>query len=393
MSGARTRPRVRIGLERLIDEEQHRIRGRRIGLLAHHASFTPDLRFAAHALSDAGAKLERLFGPEHGLWGAAQDMIPVEGGVDPWLGTPVLSLYGNDEGSLRPAPELLEGLDALVIDLQDVGARYYTYAATAAMAVEACEAAGIEAIVCDRPNPIGGVAVEGNQVTPELRSFVGLYSVPQRHGLSFAELVLTYTGGLGTVMAMEGWRRAMWFDQTGLPWIPPSPNMPTLTTASLYPGQCLFEGTTLSEGRGTTTPFELIGAPDLVPFELAKALDELALPGVRFRPHVFMPTFQKHATEACGGVQLIVTDREALRPVALSVAILCTLAQRWPQALQWRTEAYEFVTDRLAIDLLLGEPGLRERIEAGQPWAEVVSGFSTHEQAFRERRREFLLYD
>ncbi|MFT7625705.1 MAG: hypothetical protein ACI9WU_004896 [Myxococcota bacterium] len=368
------------------------MRGRRVGLLAHHASFTADLRFAVEALQSAGANVVRLLGPEHGLWGAAQDMIPVDGGVDRWTGLPVVSLYGHDQLSLRPDPMVLDGLDVLVCDLQDVGARYYTYAATAAMTCEVAAEIGLEVLVCDRPNPIGG-AIEGNTVQPELFSFVGQYPAPQRHGLTIAELVRTYTGGLGTPIPMEGYRRGMWFDETGLPWIPPSPNMPTLGAATVYPGMCKLEGCTLSEGRGSTTPFELFGAPWIDPFRLAGALRDSGLEGVAFRPHVFEPTFQKHAREACGGVQIIVTQREALRPVRLGIEILCTLQRLWPEKLAWRTEVYEFEHNRLAIDLLLGVAGRREALEAGASVDELTADFAQYEAAWREQSQPWRLYD
>ncbi|HIA04924.1 MAG TPA: DUF1343 domain-containing protein, partial [Myxococcales bacterium] len=296
------------GLERLVQQQVSPLSDRKIGLLCHHASFTSDLIFAADTLTQAGGRIERLLGPEHGPWGTAQDMIPVGGGKDRWTGMEVVSLYGDNKQSLRPDPCVFEGLDLLVIDLQDVGARYYTYACTAAFAAEVAAEAGVEVILCDRPNPIGGLAMEGNLLQPDCASFVGMFPVLQRHGLTIAELVLATTDCEITVIPMDGWRRDMWFDQSGLPWIPPSPNMPSLTTAALYPGLCLLEGTTLSEGRGTTTPFEVFGAPFVEPFVLAKALNELNLPGVMARPHVFEPTFQKHALEECGGVQLIITD-------------------------------------------------------------------------------------
>jgi len=384
---------IRTGLDVLVSDQAHRVAGRRIGLVGHHASFTRDLVFAVDALRAAGANVVRLLGPEHGPWGTAQDMIPVDGGHDRWTDLPMVSLYGHDKASLRPDPQALTGLDALVIDLADVGARYYTYAATAAMVCEVAAEIGVETLVCDRPNPIGGVAIEGNVVEPALRSFVGMYSAPQRHGLTLGELVRTYTSGLGTVIEMDGWRRGMWFDETDLPWIPPSPNMPTLTTAAIYPGMCLIEGTILSEGRGTTTPFELVGAPFIDPFRLAEHLNAMALPGVQFRPHVFQPTFQKYAGQACGGVHILVTDRKALRPVHLGLSVVAAVQTLWPRDFAWRTEVYEFEADRLAIDLLLGEAGLREVLEGGGGADDVVAGWAAHEAAFAERRRRWLLYD
>lgn len=384
-------PAVRTGLDRLVTEFRDRLVGRRIGLLAHHASFTTDQRFAAHAINHAGGTVTRFFGPEHGLWGTAQDMIAVAGTHDPWTGLPLVSLYGDEEGSLRPRPEALAGLDLLVIDLQDVGARYYTYAATAAMAAEVAQSIDLEVLVLDRPNPIGG-RVEGNVLQPEMHSFVGMYDVPQRHGLSFGELVSLYSGGACEVIPMTGYRRDMWYDDTGLPWIPPSPNMPTLTTATIYPGMCLIEGTNLSEGRGTTTPFELVGAPFIDPFRFADALNALDLAGVRFRPHVFKPMFQKHAGSACGGVQIVVTDRGVLRPLRLGIAVLSVAFRLYPKDAAWRSEVYEFIGDRLAIDLLFGAPGIRERIEVGDDPNSIADTFLNDEAAFVERRKRWLIH-
>jgi uncharacterized protein YbbC (DUF1343 family) len=220
-----------------------------------------------------------------------------------------------------------------------------------------------------------------------------MFPVPQRHGLTIAELVLATTTCDLTVIPMDGWRRDMWFDETGLPWIPPSPNMPTLGTAALYPGLCLLEGTTLSEGRGTSTPFELFGAPFVDPFVLASELNGLGLPGVLMRPHVFEPKFQKHARQECGGVQLIVTQRDDLQPVRLGVAILTTLHKLWPDELQWRTEVYEFVSDRLAIDLLLGDMSLRPLLEKGASWEEVTASWSSQEDQWNEECQQWLLYE
>lgn len=384
---------VRSGLDVLTNEKSALIRGRRLGVLCHHASFTSSLEFAVTALRRAGGTVVRLLGPEHGPWGTAQDMVSVDGGEDPWTGLEMVSLYGSNLESLRPDPAVLDGLDALVIDLQDVGARYYTYACTAALAAEVAMEVGVEPIVCDRPNPIGGDAVEGNILKPECASFVGMYPVPNRHGLTFAEVVRAYISNDVPVVEMEGWERHMWYDQTGLPWIPPSPNMPTLTTAALYPGLCLIEGTEVSEGRGTTTPFELIGAPFINPFELASALNALPMAGVQARPHVFQPMFQKYQGQVCGGVQLIVANRHQMKPLRLGIQILCTLRALYPEQFKWRSETYEFVSDRLAIDLLLGEFGLSTLIDEGASWREVCAGFATAEATWLEERREYLIYD
>jgi uncharacterized protein YbbC (DUF1343 family) len=385
--------RVRSGLSRLTTDEQQLVHGRRIGLLCHHASFTDDLEFAPYALERAGATVVRIFGPEHGPWGTAQDMIPVDGGRDDWTGYELVSLYGQQEESLTPESQMFDGLDLLVVDLQDVGSRYYTYAATAALAIRVARDAGVDVLVCDRPNPIGGLKVEGGRVLEAYRSFVGRFDVPIRHGLTFAELVAYYLDWPELpVVKMAGWHREMWFDDTGLPWIPPSPNMPSLETATVYPGQCLLEGTTLSEGRGTTTPFEVFGAPWVEPFRFVESLKDYSLPGVTFRPHVFEPTFQKHARTPCGGAQMIVFDREQFMPVLTGITVLCALRAHDEGAFTWRTERYEYVTDRLAIDLLFGDPAIRLAIEGGHSPQDIASELVPYTDRFVERARSFRMY-
>ena len=385
--------KVRSGLSRLIEDESHRIRGRRVAVLCHHASFTDQLEFAPKALERLGAKVIRLLGPEHGPWGTAQDMIPVDGGRDPWTGYALTSLYGHEVESLTPERNALDGIDLLLVDLQDVGSRYYTYAATAALAVEVARNAGVEVLVCDRPNPIGGERIEGGQVLEAYRSFVGRYDVAIRHGLTLGELVAYYLEWPELpVVKMDGWQRDMWFDDTGLPWIPPSPNMPSLGTATVYPGQCLLEGTLASEGRGTTTPFEVFGAPWVEPFKLVETLQSYALPGVVFRPHVFEPTFQKYARTPCGGAQMMVCDRMTFQPVLTGLAVLCALQALGPTTFAWRTERYEYVTDRLAIDLLLGDPELRLAIESGSAPRDVSSMMEPHREDYRQRSLAYRLY-
>jgi uncharacterized protein YbbC (DUF1343 family) len=281
---------VRAGLEVLLDDPRP-IAGKRIGLVANQSAVTSDLRHVVPLLhAGRGWTLTTLFGPEHGIWGEAQDMDHVEHSVDPLTGLTVYSLYGSSENDLTPRRELLDPLDALVVDLQDIGARYYTFVYTMAFCMRAAATAGVKVIVLDRPNPIDGVHIEGNILEETYRSFVGEFPLPTRHGMTIGELARYFNGVFRfgcdlEVVPMQGWRREMWFDDTGLPWVIPSPNMPALSTATVYPGMCLVEGTNLSEGRGTTRPFELFGAPWLEPFNLAERLNALGLPGVRFRPH------------------------------------------------------------------------------------------------------------
>lgn len=389
---------TRTGLDRLLADPS-RLAGRRYGLLAHGASITRDARPIHRALAAGPAGPPRLlFGPEHGYYGIEQDMIAAESGRDPWTGVPVLSLYGDSEDTLRPSPGAFQGLDLLVIDLQDVGSRYYTYAATAVWAAEAALAAGCEVWVLDRPNPLGGT-IEGNRLDPAYESFVGAFVLPARHGLTLGELVRLEArrrdwSGTLEIWAMEGWRRSLPWEETGLPWIAPSPNMPTRETALIYPGGCLVEATELSEGRGTTRPFQLTGAPGIDPVALADRLNDRSLPGIVFLPTYFRPQFQKHRGQVCGGVELVVTDARALRPYRTGVELLWTVREVAPQAFAWREAPYEFVTDRPAIDLLTGGPDCREAIDGGRrdlldDW---IASWSEDELRFREEYEDILLY-
>ncbi len=391
---------LRLGLDRLSTDERRLVSGRKAALLAHGASLTSDLVPAALALRDrAGADLRLLLAPEHGLYGTAQDMEAVAGGRDPLSGLPVVSLYGASEDSLRPDPAVFGDAQVLVVDLQDVGARYYTFAWTAALCLEAAAEAGLQVLVCDRPNPIGGLLVEGPGLEPDCRSFVGLLDVPVRHGLTIGELLRLYAARRGLdvdlhVIPMEGWHRGESFEETGLAWVPPSPNMPTVETALVYPGLCLVEATSLSEGRGTTTPFLQVGAPGLDPGQCLDALSRFELPGVRFRPAVFRPMFSKHAGETCFGVGIHVTDRQAFRPFRTGLCLLSAALSCWPadRADFWRQAPYEFVSDRPALDLLTGSARARRLLEEGGDPRELGAEWQEREAAFRRERREFLLY-
>jgi uncharacterized protein YbbC (DUF1343 family) len=399
--------RTLTGLEVLCAERLDLLRGRRAGLLCHPASVTADLVHAVDHLLACGVELRRLFGPEHGVRGEAQDMIGVDTEHDRRTGLPVTSLYGSSVESLAPPPEALADIDLLLVDLQDVGSRYYTYVWTMALCLQAAARAGVALMVLDRPNPLGGLEVEGGEVAPEAESFVGLGSVPVRHGMTIGELARLVCDGLPwgsprfaapidcdlTVVEMRNWRRRDHFDATGLPWILPSPNMPTPDTAFVYPGMCLIEGTNVSEGRGTTRPFEIIGAPFIDGHLLADRLALCDLPGVRFRPLTFRPTFHKFAGQSCGGIQLHVVDRATFRPYRTGVAILRELFAVGGPAFRWRTEPYEFVADRPAIDLLTGGDAVRKGIERGLPAEEIFASWLPAERAFPDRRRAALLYD
>jgi uncharacterized protein YbbC (DUF1343 family) len=383
------------GLDVLLGRLRTLLGGQSVGLLCHCASVAADLTPAAEALMRVkGVKLRRLFAPEHGITGAAQDLVLVGHEKDPLTGLPVMSLYGK---RLDPEPRALDGLDALVIDLQDVGARYYTYNWTMALAMRAAARVHLPVIVLDRPNPLGGERLEGNWPEAGWSSFVGLYPLPIRHGMTMGELAgyLNDTHALGcdlTVVPMLGWKRGMVWEDTGLPWVAPSPNMPTPDTARVYPGGCLIEGTNLSEGRGTTRPFEWIGAPYLDGPRLARALERRGLPGVRFRPVGFEPAFHKWKGQRCGGLQVHVTDAARFKPFATYVALIAEARGQAPRHFRWRKPPYEFERVRLPMDLLCGGPGIRRALERGVPLARLEASWQPDLVRFARERRPYLLY-
>jgi uncharacterized protein YbbC (DUF1343 family) len=392
---------VRTGLDVLVAQDFAPLRGLRIGVVAHPASVDSQLRHILELLGKArGVTVAAVFGPEHGLLGQAQDLI----GVSPDESKPatpaaIHSLYGTGVESLRPTKEQLAGLDALVIDLQDVGSRYYTFQATMLYCLQVALPLGIRVFVLDRPNPIGGEVLEGPALRKGYESFVGAHDLATRHGMTIGELAMLYERELSVegaelrVIPCEGWKRGQYFDETGLPWVLPSPNMPTLDTAIVYPGQCLIEGTNLSEGRGTTRPFEICGAPWLDGTKLARRMNDEKLAGVKFRPIAFRPTFQKHAGNDCGGVQMHVTERSSFQPVRASLALLAAMRDMSGKHFAWRTEVYEFVKDPIAIDLLFGSSRERMHLEAGKPWRDLNRAWQEDEAAFAHRRHTALLYD
>lgn len=368
----------------LLAERLDLVRGRRVGLVTHAAAVTPDLALGAERLRAAGVQLAALFGPEHGITGAAAEGASVAHGRDS-AGVPVYSLYG---ATREPTDEMLAGLDLLLFDMQDVGARYYTYLSTLLSVLRAAARARLPLVVLDRPNPITGAAVEGPLVTPGYESFVGAAPLPVRHGLTLGEAAgwLDATFGLGadlTVVAMRGWRRSMWFDETGRLWVPTSPAMAHLTAAALYPGTCLLEGTNLSVGRGTALPFEICGAPWLDGEALAARLNARGLPGARFRPLRFVPLGSRFAGQECGGVQIHVLSRASLRPVALGLELVAAARAQHPEAFEWEAEHF---------DRLIGGPAVREAIEGGVPADEIAAQWSAEEAAFDSARRQHLLY-
>jgi uncharacterized protein YbbC (DUF1343 family) len=338
--------------------------------------------------------LGALFGPQHGVWGETQDnMVEWEGGyAHPLYGCPVHSLYGETR---EPRGDWLQDLDVLVVDLQDVGTRIYTFATTLYLCMRAAEQEGVRVVVTDRPNPIGGKEIEGTAMEADQVSFVGPSpGIVFRHGMTMGELARWFHRRDGIEPELEvvdcrGWDRAGWFDDTGLPWVLPSPNMPTLDTAAVFPGAVVLEGTTASEGRGTTRPFELVGHPSVDSFALAAALEAEGLPGVRFRPHAFLPTFQKHAGTLCGGVQVHVTDRSAFRPVRTGYALLLHLARQVGDGF-WTDPPYEYEEERLPIDVIAGTSRWREAVEAGAPVAEFAQTWREDEGAFLEARNSVI---
>jgi uncharacterized protein YbbC (DUF1343 family) len=385
---------VRPGLEAFL-ARPGRFAGPRLGLVTHPAAVTGHFEHSATALAGRRAvRLAALFGPEHGIWADAQDLVEVADSRDRATGLPVRSLYGPNR---IPTREMLAGVDVLVVDLQDVGSRYYTYVYTMLQCLEAAARDGRGVVVLDRPNPLGGVDLEGNVLDPEYRSFVGLHPLPVRHGMTIGELALMFRAELGlevdlTVVPMRGWRRSMHFEETGLHWIPPSPNMPTVDTAFVYPGGCLVEGTNLSEGRGSTRPFELVGAPWLDPRRLARDLARERLPGVAFRPVVFTPTFHKHAGQPCGGVQVHVTDRRRFKAYLTYLLLIHHARLQDPSRFAWRLPPYEYEERKLPIDILCGTDRVRLRLEAGHSPRGLAAAWRAGLAGFRRRRAPHALY-
>jgi len=385
---------VRLGTDRLL--ASRRLRGLRAGIVCNHASLDRGFAHIVDRLATAdGVTLGAIFGPQHGFRSDVQDnMIETPHRDDPGRRVPVYSLYSETR---EPTAEMLQGLDALVVDLQDIGARIYTYIYTMANCLRAGARHGVPVIVCDRPNPINGVDVEGAALVPGFESFVGQFPIPMRHGMTIGELARLFNaqfhlGAQLEVVEMEGWRREMFADETGLPWVMPSPNMPTLDTAVVYPGTVLFEGTLLSEGRGTTRPFELVGAPGIEAERFARDLNALGLPGAVFRPAVFEPTFQKHAKQTCGGCQIHVTDRRAFKPVLTGAALISMFHRAAPDQALWRQPPYEYELEKLPIDILAGSSQLREQIEAGANPDAIAGSWTADERAFAALRAPYLLY-
>lgn len=418
---------VLLGIEKLIRNPKP-IRRKRVAVLSHHAAITHDLRRTVDCIAELPCELVRIFGPEHGFWAVAQDMEGSGAAVDEKTGVEIVSLYhdfpkqpasrspegmaewkrqlAEAKSKLWPSENQLRDVEVLVVDLQDVGSRYYTFVNTMANCMEVAKRTGTRVLVLDRPNPINGDDIEGNfPEDPKWFSFVGQFNLAPRHGMTIGELAQFYAASDPRydcelrVIEMDGWKRKCWWDETDLPWAPPSPNMPTVVTATVYPGLCLVEATNVSEGRGTTIPFELFGAPGIDAFALARRLNAIELPGVGFRPQYFQPTFQKHANAVCGGVQVHVTDRAAFEPYLTGIFCIKTLFELGREGMfsfDWRSDSYEYepTDEREALEQLVGTNRFRAALESGngRELADWIESWEADEKKFRKQRREFLLY-
>ncbi len=389
---------LKLGIDVLCEQHIADLKTQRVALLSHAAAVNAQRESTLRVLwQHPLVNLVKLFAPEHGFYGTAQDMEGVRNENDPSTGLPIISLYGNSLETLSPKEKDLADIDVLVCDLQDIGSRYYTFIYSIALCLTVCAKLKKQIVVLDRPNPLNGVAIEGNILDPAFSSFVGLYPLPVRHGMTVGEMTnyVNKTQGIDcdlTVIPMQGWERILYWDETGLDFIPPSPNMPTLGTALVYPGMCLIESTHVSEGRGTTKPFEWIGAPYMHAQRLADELTEQQLPGVFFRPIHFTPCFQKWAREECHGVQIHVTDRHTFKSYLTGLTVLATIIKKYPFNFAWREKPYEFVTDRPAIDLLTGGCDFRELVTNKKPTGGFLQTFEADEKKFAKLRQEYLLY-
>jgi uncharacterized protein YbbC (DUF1343 family) len=387
---------VQMGLEVFLNKPPRELLNKRWGLLSNQASIN---RFGYYSKDLLRGKFENnltcLFSPQHGFWGTEQDnMVETPDGRDSATGLPIFSLYSHIR---RPTAEMLAGIDLLLVDLQDVGTRVYTFITTLAYVLQEAKKSGIRVVVLDRPNPLGGETVEGNVLQAGLTSFVGAWKLPMRHGLTLGELAGLFNQVLGigadlSVVGMTGWTRDQFFDQTARFWVSPSPNMPSLETALVYPGQVLWEGTNISEGRGTTRPFEYFGAPFIEPSQLKKHLKEFSIPGVNLLEAAFRPTFQKWQGEVCRGFFLQVYDRRVFQPYRTALILLEAVRELYPNDFEWKGPPYEYETERMPIDLLIGDQSLRERLEEGQPVSDLEATWQPGLEDFLRTREAFLLY-
>ncbi|NIA19351.1 MAG: DUF1343 domain-containing protein [Xanthomonadaceae bacterium] len=387
---------ISLGIEQLLKSSAHLLKGKRFAFLTHAVAC---VRSGSSSLAEITAtfpgQLQAVWSPQHGFYGVKQaNMIPSKDFLDPLTGVPVKSLYGDRR---KPVPEMFSDIDLVLVDLVDVGCRVYTYLWTLVLVMQAAAKSGVPVMVLDRPNPLGGERVEGNLLKLENTSFVGLYPLPLRHGLTLGELARylneVYAFGCQlSVVPMDGWQRHMFLDKTGVFWVPPSPNMPTINTALVYPGQVLLEGTNLSEGRGTTTPFELWGAPFIEPKRLLAEIDQGLTKGVFLRPTYFSPTFDKWSGQVCGGLQLHVTDRRLFQPYTLSLELLRAVMKLYGDQFAWMQPPYEYEYEKLPFDILTGDDDIRLFLESDKDVITLHESWLPELEEFCERRREFLLY-
>jgi len=386
---------VQLGIDTLLASDPSWLRKARVGLLANQASVDGTIRHTRDRLLQAGVRLTALFAPQHGYFGELQaNMIESDDAVDGELGIPIFSLYGKTR---RPTPEMLSHIDVLVFDLQDVGTRVYTFGTTLALCLEAARVGGTKLAVLDRPNPIGGHRVEGNILDVDRRSFVGHFPVPMRHGLTMAEMARLYNDAFGIgasleVWPLKGWHRSMMYRDTGLPWVPPSPNLPKPESTLVYPGQVILEGTNLSEGRGTTTPFELWGAPYLKVKRIVDHLAGAGFEGLVLRPTHFQPTFDKWAGRGCSGFQIHLTDLDRYRPYATSLALVQAVLATHPEDFSWISPPYEYEFRHLPIEIILGRADLHQQLEKGVPVADLERSWEPEIEDYRKLRAPYLLY-
>jgi uncharacterized protein YbbC (DUF1343 family) len=386
---------VQLGIDTLLFSNPSWLRKARVGLLANQASVDSTIRHTRDRLLQAGVRLTALFAPQHGYFGELQaNMIESDDAVDAELGIPIFSLYGKTR---RPTPEMLTHVDVLVIDLQDVGTRVYTFGTTLALCLEAARVASIRVAVLDRPNPIGGHHIEGNVLDLNRRSFVGHFPIPMRHGLTLAEMARLYNDAFGIGAALEvwplkGWNRSMLYGETGLHWVPPSPNLPKPDSTLVYPGQVILEGTNLSEGRGTTTPFELWGAPYLKVKRIADHLAGARFEGLALRPAHFQPTFDKWAGRGCSGFQLHLTDLDTYRPYATSLALVQAVIATHPEDFSWTAPPYEYEFRHRPIEIILGKADLHQHLERGVQVADLERSWEPEIEEYRKLRAPYLLY-
>jgi uncharacterized protein YbbC (DUF1343 family) len=384
------------GLERFLQSPPSWIRGQRLGLLANPASVD---RHCVHARQRIATRLPNqlraLYSPQHGFFAEKQDNMKESAHLtDPLLGVPVFSLYGNTR---KPDRDMLEPIDVLLVDLQDVGTRVYTFIYTMAYCMEAARQYQRKVVVLDRPNPIGGIEVEGNCLSEAYRSFVGRYPIPMRHGLTIGELARLFNEHFGIgceleVIPMEGWERNLYFADTGLPWVAPSPNLPTPVSALVYPGQVIWEGTNISEGRGTTQPFEIFGAPFMDPWKILEDMKTVPLPGACLRPLAFEPTFNKHAGRCCHGFQIHITEPTTYQPYATSLRLLQAIYQRFEADFAWSSPPYEYEFYKQPIDLIFGNREIRQRIEQLEPVIDIIGSWENDVETFKAVRKAYQLY-